>query len=92
MNSPLPSFPDPDLKLALRLFDELDSKTRKGRGIVRDSYGEGEQTAHDILRRAGDFLDLEVHFDAAQNLYLTMPGRDRETPPLIVKFEIETVE
>ena len=94
MNAPatVPSFPDPDLALAKRLFDELDSKTRKGKGIVRDSYGPGEQAAHDIIRRAGEFLDLEVHFDAAQNLYLSLPGRDRESPGLLVGSHLDSVD
>src|SRR6266849_5527391 len=41
---------EPDLKLAAALFDSLSSATRRGRGIVRDSYGAGEQAAHDIMR------------------------------------------
>ena len=42
----------PDLKLAAALFDSLSRATRLGRGIVRDSYGAGEQAAHDIMRAA----------------------------------------
>ena len=42
----------PDIKLAAALFDTLDRATRRGRGIVRDSYGDGEQAAHDIMRAA----------------------------------------
>ena len=44
----------PDIKLAATLFDSLDRATRRGRGIVRDSYGDGEQAAHDIMRAAAD--------------------------------------
>ena len=58
-------FPKPDIALASRMFDQLDAATRKGRGIVRESYGPGEQAAHDVIRRAGVYLDLEIHCDAA---------------------------
>jgi beta-ureidopropionase / N-carbamoyl-L-amino-acid hydrolase len=40
----------PDLELAASLFEALSRTTRHGRGIVRDSYGVGEQTAHDLAR------------------------------------------
>jgi hypothetical protein len=43
-----------DLDLAATLFGQLERATRRGRGIVRDSYGPGEQAAHDIVRAAGD--------------------------------------
>ncbi|MDX1402073.1 MAG: hydantoinase/carbamoylase family amidase [Kiloniellales bacterium] len=84
--------PPPDIKLAERLFDQLDEATRKGKGIVRDSYGPGEQAAHDIVRRVGDYLDLEIHTDAAQNLYLTYPGKDREAPAILTGSHLDSVD
>ena len=33
----------PDLKLAAALFDSLSRATRRGSGIVRDSYGGGRE-------------------------------------------------
>src|SRR5436305_2046592 len=50
----------PDLDLAASLFEALSGATRRGRGIVRDSYGAGEQAAHDLVRSAaasGSFAD-----------------------------------
>jgi len=58
----------PDLKLAAALFDSLSRATRRGAGIVRDSYGAGEQAAHDIVRTAAEQLRLEVSIDAIGNL------------------------
>ncbi len=84
--------PTPDSALASRIFEELDEATRKGKGIVRDSYGEGEQAAHDIVRRVGEYLGLEIHSDAAQNLYLTYPGRDREAPGIIIGSHLDSVD
>jgi beta-ureidopropionase / N-carbamoyl-L-amino-acid hydrolase len=81
----------PDLKLAAALFDSLSSATRRGRGIVRDSYGEGEQAAHDIMRAAAESIGLEVCIDAIGNLMMTLPGRDRLAPRIIVGSHLDSV-
>ena len=57
-----------DLDLAKALFGQLDHATRRGSGIVRDSYGAGEQAAHDIMREAAITLGLETSVDAIGNL------------------------
>ena len=64
----------PDIELANSLFGELAGKTGDHRGITRASYGEGEQIAHDIIRREGIRLGLNVETDSACNLYMTLPG------------------
>ena len=86
-----PKLLDPDQSLARELFEQLEEATRKGEGIVREAYGPGEQAAHDIMRRAGEFLDLEIHTDAALNLYLTYPGQDRALPAVIIGSHLDSV-
>ena len=71
---------EPDLKLAAALFDSLSRTTRRGRGIVRESFGAGEQAAHDIMRAAAEALGLDVAIDAIGNLMMRLPGRDRLAP------------
>ena len=80
----------PDIKLAATLFDTLDRATRQGRGIVRDSYGDGEQAAHDILRSAAQALGLEISVDAIGNLMMTLPGRDRHLPRIIIGSHLDS--
>jgi N-carbamoyl-L-amino-acid hydrolase len=80
----------PDIKLAATLFDTLDRATRRGRGIVRDSYGDGEQAAHDIMRNAAQALGLEVCVDAIGNLMMTLPGRDRRVPRIIIGSHLDS--
>ncbi|MBI1777117.1 MAG: hydantoinase/carbamoylase family amidase [Proteobacteria bacterium] len=82
---------EPDLGLAERLFAELAAKTRHGAGIVRDSYGEGEQLAHELMRATGRSLGLEVNVDAAGNSYMTLPGRDRALPALLMGSHLDSV-
>jgi N-carbamoyl-L-amino-acid hydrolase len=81
----------PDLELAASLFDSLSRATRRGRGIVRDSYGAGEQAAHDIARSAAETIGLEVSVDAIGNLTMTLPGRDRGAPRVIVGSHLDSV-
>ena len=81
----------PDLDLAASLFDGLNRATRRGRGIVRDSYGEGEQAAHDIARSAANAMGLEISVDAIGNLSMTLPGRDRSAPRIIIGSHLDSV-
>jgi beta-ureidopropionase / N-carbamoyl-L-amino-acid hydrolase len=80
----------PDLGLAASLFDRLSDATRRGRGIVRDSYGAGEQAAHDIMRAAGERTGLEVSVDAIGNLTMTLPGRDRSAQRIIIGSHLDS--
>ena len=86
-----PKLLDPDQTLARELFEQLEEVTRKDEGVPRDAYGPGEQAAHDIIRRAGEFLGLEIHTDAALNLYLTFPGQDRAAPAVIIGSHLDSL-
>jgi beta-ureidopropionase / N-carbamoyl-L-amino-acid hydrolase len=83
--------PQPDLELAASLFDALGRATRHGRGIVRDSYGPGEQAAHDIVRSAAGSLGLEVSVDPIGNLTMTLPGRDRGAARIVIGSHLDSV-
>lgn len=80
-----------DLDLAESLFGQLDRATRRGHGIVRDSYGEGEQAAHDIVRAAALDLGLEVSVDAIGNLSMTLAGQDRSRPKVLIGSHLDSV-
>jgi beta-ureidopropionase / N-carbamoyl-L-amino-acid hydrolase len=82
---------EPDLPLAAELFAALSRATRRGPGIVRDSYGAGEQAAHDIARSAAEQIGLEVRVDAIGNLSMTLPGRDRRAPRVIMGSHLDSV-
>jgi N-carbamoyl-L-amino-acid hydrolase len=80
----------PDIKLAATLFDTLDRTTRRGRGIDRDSYGDGEQIAHDLMRATATSLGLDVAVDPIGNLLMTLPGRDRRAPRIILGSHLDS--
>ncbi len=81
----------PDLGLAASLFDRLGRETRQGRGIVRDSYGAGEQAAHDLVRGVAENVGLEISVDAIGNLMMTLPGRDRSVPRILIGSHLDSV-
>jgi N-carbamoyl-L-amino-acid hydrolase len=80
-----------DLDLAESLFGQLDRATRHERGIVRDSYGDGEQAAHDIMRAAAERIGLEISVDAIGNLTMTLPGKDRHAPRILMGSHLDSV-
>lgn len=82
---------DASMPIAERLFSELEEKTADGVGVTRGSYGEGEQIAHDLLEEAATSLDLEIDKDPAGNLYMTLPGEDREAPAWFVGSHLDSV-
>jgi len=82
---------EPNLEMAASLFEALSRATRRGRGIVRDSYGAGEQAAHDIVRAAASSAGLEVSVDPIGNLFMTLAGADRAAPRIIVGSHLDSV-
>src|ERR1700745_3256013 len=82
---------EPDLEMAAALFEALGRATRRGRGIVRDSYGTGEQAAHDIVRSAAEAVGLETSVDAIGNLLVTLAGRERSAPRIIMGAHLDSV-
>ncbi len=80
-----------EIALAGSLFDRLRAGSRTRLGVTRASYGEGEQMAHDLIAGEAARLDLEKRIDAAGNLYVTLPGRDRTLPVLMTGSHLDSV-
>jgi N-carbamoyl-L-amino-acid hydrolase len=80
-----------DTALAGRLFEELRVRTSDPPGITRAAYGDGEEIAHEIMKRTARDLGLDIAVDAAGNLYLTMAGRDPSLPNWIVGSHLDSV-
>jgi N-carbamoyl-L-amino-acid hydrolase len=80
-----------DMELATTLFEQLERATRRGRGIERDTYGAGEQAAHDIMRAAALQIGLEISIDAIGNLTMTLPGADRSAQRILMGSHLDSV-
>ncbi len=77
--------------LAGQWFDHLRAHSKGRLGVTRASYGDGEQMAHELMQAIGQTLGLEKRIDAAGNLYLTLPGRDRSLPAIMTGSHLDSV-
>ena len=73
------------------LFDQLRQDELDQPGVSRDPYGAGEQRAHATVTKAAEALGLEIRRDDAANLYMTLPGRDRTAPTLVIGSHLDSV-
>ncbi|MGH8619656.1 MAG: Zn-dependent hydrolase, partial [Burkholderiales bacterium] len=81
----------PELALAAQLFDALRAASLDPPGVSRASYGPGERMAHALLRTTAESLALQIATDPAGNLYMTLPGRDRQAPAVIMGSHLDAV-
>src|SRR5688572_21085141 len=81
----------PEIWRAETFLAELRRRTTDLPGVTRASYGEGEQIAHDMARAWAEELGLALDTDAAGNLYMTLPGRDRTLPRLMMGSHMDSV-
>lgn len=82
---------EPDIHLAAHMFEALRERTADGLGITRDSYGPGEQAAHELLAEQGATLGLEVATDFVGNTYITLPGRQRAASMILIGSHLDSV-
>lgn len=61
-----------------------------GGGVNRQALSPGEIEAWRLLMAWGAEAGMEPSTDAAGNLFLTLPGRDRRLPPLLMGSHIDT--
>lgn len=78
-------------ELARRLLDELAAATGDPPGITRAAYGPGERFAHDLMRAEAEKFGATQRADAAGNLYLSLAGRDRDLPQIIIGSHLDSV-
>ena len=79
------------LARADRLFSELEQASADPPGVTRASFGAGEAAGHAMIVREARALDLEQRTDAIGNLYVTLPGRDRDAPALMTGSHLDSV-
>jgi beta-ureidopropionase / N-carbamoyl-L-amino-acid hydrolase len=73
------------------VFEQLRRDGLDTPGVSRDPYGVGEQRAHATVTKAAEALGLEISHDDAANLYMTLPGRDRTAPVLVIGSHLDSV-
>ncbi|WP_202984858.1 hydantoinase/carbamoylase family amidase [Paraburkholderia sp. SG-MS1] len=81
----------PDIEMAARLFETLRVQGFDGVGITRDAYGAGENAAHALMKAEAEKLGLETMSDFAGNLHMTLAGKDRTAPRILIGSHLDSV-
>ena len=78
---------------AQQLFDDLrnGSRDHEAGGVTRDSYGAGEQLAHDLVAGHALSIGLQIRRDEACNTYMVWPGRDHQAPAIVIGSHLDSV-
>ena len=79
------------MPVARELFETIGAATGDGVGMAREPYSENEQKASDLLEAKARELCLERSKDPFGNLYMTLPGSDRNAPGWITGSHIDSV-
>lgn len=79
------------LDRADRLFAELARMSADPPGVTRASFGPVESAAHAMIAREAQAFGLERRTDRIGNLYVTLPGRDRDAPCLMTGSHLDSV-
>ena len=66
-----------------QLFDDIRELTRDEAGVTREGYTPEEDKVHERLKAAALSIGLEVRVDPALNLWMTLPGRNRDLPAFV---------
>jgi N-carbamoyl-L-amino-acid hydrolase len=91
LQSPL-SVPGGELRtLAAQCFADLRQATADGAGILRPSYGPGEQKAMELIKTVAESYGLATSWDAAANLWITLEGRQPGLPPVLCGSHLDAV-
>lgn len=74
-----------------RLFEDIRKLTADTCGVTREGYTPEEDKVHERLAEAAREIGLEVHADAALNLWMTLPGRNRDLPAFVSGSHTDSV-
>jgi beta-ureidopropionase / N-carbamoyl-L-amino-acid hydrolase len=73
------------------LFAALRAGSRGGDGVTRDTYGPGEEFAHQLVAAQAGAMGLETRRDHAANLFMTLAGKNRSAPRLMTGSHLDSV-
>lgn len=78
-------------ELARALFEQLREASFDGVGVTRESYGKGETLAMTLLARFSTDAGLEVEYDRAGNLVISLRGASPNLPCVICGSHVDSV-
>ena len=92
MTASLSGFPGETLRaLATELFAELRQSSFDGVGVTRESFGQAETAAQELVAHAAAREGLLVEYDRVRNLVVTLPGEDAGKPFMATGSHLDSV-
>lgn len=79
------------LGFAEKLFDDMADRTRDVEGVTRPAWSERDRIAEALVAEAARSAGLDLDYDPAGNLYMTLPGKDRSAPAVLTGSHLDTV-
>jgi len=79
------------LGFAERLFEDMANRTHDVEGVTRPAWSERDRIAEALVADAARSAGLELDYDPAGNLYMTLPGRDRAAPAVLTGSHLDSV-
>ncbi len=83
--------PDRLRRLAVDLFASLRAASFDGVGVSRETYGQSETEAMEIVADAAAREGLVVEWDQARNLAVSLPGQNPELPAAATGSHLDSV-
>ena len=77
--------------LSVDLFAQLKATSLDGIGVSRETYGDSETAAFEVIERCALGAGLAVRWDAARNLVVRLPGKDPAKPRVATGSHLDSV-
>lgn len=88
MNTP---FQTENLAFAQKCFDDIREMSKDVKGVSRQGYSKMETDVLNYFKKIGEELKLEISTDKAGNVWMTLPGKNRELPALVSGSHADSV-
>lgn len=79
------------LGFAEQLFEDMANRTHDVEGVTRPAWSERDRLAEALVAESARSAGLELDYDPAGNLYMTLPGADRAAPAVLTGSHLDTV-
>ena len=84
-------FQKDSLVFAQKCFDDVRAMSKDTTGVSRQGYSPVETKVLEYFKKIGVELNLEISTDKAGNVWMTVPGKNRELPALVSGSHADSV-
>ncbi len=79
------------VKFCRSIFDTVRKMSADGLGVTRQGYSKTETEVLEYLKTIGQELALEINTDLAGNVWMCLPGKNRELPAFVAGSHADSV-